>query len=294
MIKSMTGFGKAEKVAGGFSAAVEVRSVNQRFLEVTSRLPRVLSGADNRVKDLVQSRVKRGHVSVNVTLEGDEGGGSILRVDDRAAEAYLRALRRLQRKHRLKGEADLRLLAGLPNLFHEERKPLSQDAAWRRVRPVFERALADMVRMRAREGRKIALDLTQRIRAILKIVSAIEERAPERAALAKEKLAKRITGLLGEGRVAEEKVLSEAALLADRYDVAEECQRLRSHCDQFGSYLKSPDESGVGRRLDFLLQEMFREANTIGSKANDAGIAQKVVHAKEELERAREQVQNVE
>lgn len=294
MIKSMTGFGKAEKVAGGFSAAVEVRSVNQRFLEVTSRLPRVLSGADNRVKDLVQSRVKRGHVSVGVTLEGDEGGGSILRVDDRAAEAYLRALHRLQRKHRLKGEADLRLLAGLPNLFHEERKPLSQDAAWRRVRPVFERALADMVRMRAREGRKIALDLTQRIRAILKIVSAIEERAPERAAQAKEKLAKRITALLGEGRVAEEKVLSEAALLADRYDVAEECQRLRSHCDQFGSYLKSSDESGVGRRLDFLLQEMFREANTIGSKANDAGIAQKVVHAKEELERAREQVQNVE
>ncbi len=294
MIKSMTGYGKAEKVTGGFSALVEVRSVNQRFLEVTSRLPRVLSGADNRVKDLVQSRVKRGHVSVNVTLEGDEGGGSILRVDDRAAEAYLRALRRLQRKHRLKGEADLRLLAGLPNLFHEERKPLSQDAAWRRVRPVFERALADMVRMRAQEGRKITLDLTQRIRAILKIVSTIEKRAPERTALAKEKLAKRITSLLGEGRVAEEKVLSEAALLADRYDVAEECQRLRSHCDQFGTYLKSPDESGVGRRLDFLLQEMFREANTIGSKANDAGIAQKVVHAKEELERAREQVQNVE
>ena len=290
----MTGYGKAEKVTGGFSALVEVRSVNQRFLEVTSRLPRVLSGADNRVKDLVQSRVKRGHVSVNVTLEGDEGGGSILRVDDRAAEAYLRALRRLQRKHRLKGEADLRLLAGLPNLFHEERKPLSQDAAWRRVRPVFERALADMVRMRAQEGRKITLDLTQRIRAILKIVSTIEKRAPERTALAKEKLAKRITSLLGEGRVAEEKVLSEAALLADRYDVAEECQRLRSHCDQFGTYLKSPDESGVGRRLDFLLQEMFREANTIGSKANDAGIAQKVVHAKEELERAREQVQNVE
>lgn len=288
----MTGYGKAEKAGAEFSASVEVRSVNQRFLEVSSRLPRVLGGAEGRVKDLIQSLVKRGHVTIAVTLDGEEETGSLLSVDERAAEAYLRALAKLQRKHRLKGEVDIKLLAGLPNLFHEERKPLSQDAAWKRVKPVFVRALEDMVRMRTREGRKIAQDLSQRLRAILKTLSAIEERAPERISLAKEKLAKRITALLGETRIAEEKILAEAALMADRCDISEECQRLRSHCAQFQGYLDSKEP--VGRRLDFLLQEMNREANTIGSKANDAGIAQKVVHVKEEIERAREQVQNVE
>jgi len=288
----MTGYGKAEKVANGYSVSIEVRSVNQRFLEISARLPRVLAGAEARVKDLVQSRVKRGHISVTVSLEGGDEGGGVLRVDEGAAAAYLRILRRLKRKHHLKGETDLQLLAGLPNLFHEERNPLSQDAAWKRVRPAFDRAIEDMVRMRAKEGGKIAQDLNQRIKAVLRVVTAIEKRAPVRVSEAKERLTKRITSLLGEGRFAEEKVVAEAALLADKCDIAEECQRLRSHCTQFADYLRS--EEPVGRRLDFLLQEMNREANTIGSKANDAGIAQQVVQAKEEIERAREQVQNVE
>jgi len=292
MIRSMTGYGKAEIAVDGYEVMVEIRSVNHRFLEVSSRLPRVLVGAEGRVKDLVQKRVKRGHVSVTISLEGEDEKGGFLRADEKAAEDYLRILRRLQRKHRLKGEVDIGLLAGLPNLFHEERAPLSQDAAWKRVRPTFERALEDMVRMRAWEGRKIARDLEQRIRAILRIAAVIEVKAPLRVKAAKERMAKRITALLGETRFAEEKILAEAALLADKYDISEEGQRLRSHCTQFQGYLRSNEP--VGRRLDFLLQEMNREANTLGSKANDAGIAQQIVHVKEELERAREQVQNVE
>jgi uncharacterized protein (TIGR00255 family) len=297
MVRSMTGYGRGEALTDGLRLAAEVRSVNHRFCEVSARLPRAFSAFEGDVRKIIQDQVSRGKLSLVVTWGADEGDGSsepggTLTLDERAADRYMELLRRVQAKYGLTGEVDLRTFASLPNLFSWEEPGRSSDVYLALLREVVEKATRELIKMKETEGEALKRDLAARVSLVRKRVARIRERAPERVRETHEKMKERVRTLLAETEVPEDRLLMEIALLADRLDCTEECVRLEAHCDHFLKYLD--EESAPGRKLNFLLQEMNREINTIGSKSNDVAIVEQVVEVKEELERIREQVQNIE
>jgi uncharacterized protein (TIGR00255 family) len=293
MLKSMTGFGRGEWKARSYHYTVEVRSVNHRYLEVRARLPRRLAVLEPLVQREVERHCARGRVDVGVTEREVVARPRALRVDHALAAEYLRALRGLQGELGLPGEVSVELLGGLPDVLAVE-EPAEEDAgaAWEELRAALEVALGALQAMRASEGQALVRELGTRLAEAEEAVARARRRAPEVVAAHRERLTQRIAALLDGRPVDSGRLEQEVALLADRSDVTEECARLESHLDQFRAILDGPGPHG--RRLDFLCQEIHREANTLGAKANDAALAQVVVALKTEVEKLREQVQNVE
>lgn len=291
MIASMTGYGKADAPFGDLPVAVEVRSVNHRFCEVVTRLPKLLMGAESRFRRVVQHRVARGRVDVMVSL-GGEHQTKRLAVDAELARQYYDALKALQRELGLPGEITLQLLTSVRDILTLVDRDTDAVQLADHVEHLIGRALDELEAMRRLEGEAIGRDLTARLRDMTGVLEAVASRAPDIVREYAGRLRQRI-GVLAEGVALDaDRLAQEVAIQAERCDYTEEVTRLRSHLSQCEGLLKSGGP--VGRTLDFLMQEINREINTIGSKANDAQVAQSVVVIKSELEKLREQVQNIE
>jgi uncharacterized protein (TIGR00255 family) len=294
MIRSMTGFGRSELERDGVALTAEIRSVNHKFCEVSVRLPRSLSSFENLVRMRIQEMLSRGKINLTVNWkDGREHEGELV-LDEAVAENYMKALERLRGRFNFSDDLDLRTLVGLPDIFQWREVTLDEEEGWALLRDLIDRAVTDLLSMREQEGQALLKDLECHVERILESLSFIESRAPLRVIEAKDKLRARIAQLLqGEGTtIPEERIVLEASFLADRLDCTEEVVRLKSHCEQFLDL--SRGKEAAGRKLNFLIQEMNREINTIGSKANDLDIARQVITLKEEVEVVREQVQNIE
>jgi uncharacterized protein (TIGR00255 family) len=295
MLKSMTAFGRAESEAEGRKYTCEMRSLNNRYLDVLVRLPRRYAVLEERVKKLVAARVTRGRVEVAVQVNGEKGEGAPVQVEVNLglARNFHEQLERLRRELGLAEPVGLELLLSLGrDIFEVKEEEESAEAVWERLSRPVEAALTALEAMRAEEGRILSADFTERLGAVEGLLSRVSERTPALVEEYRAKLTERIRSALGELAVDEARLLQEVAIFADRADVAEELVRARSHLEQFRALLEMDEP--VGRKLNFLLQELGREVNTIGSKAPDAAVSQLVVEAKSELERMREQVQNIE
>jgi uncharacterized protein (TIGR00255 family) len=293
MIRSMTGFGRAELDRDGLSLSAEVRSVNHKFCEVSVRLPRSLSALENQARLRVQEVLTRGKINLVVNWkDGREREGELV-LDQEVAGQYFRETEKLRASLGFTEPLDMRTLISLPDVFRWQEVSIDEEKGWALLRDLIDRCLADLLRMREEEGRTLLKDLEGHVARVLENLARVETRAPLRVTEAKEKLRARIAQLLqGEAEVPEERIVLEASFIADRLDCTEEVVRLRSHCDQFVDLARGPEPAG--RKLNFLIQEMNREVNTIGSKANDVDIARQVIVLKEEVEVLREQVQNIE
>lgn len=295
MIHSMTGFGRASREIEGAQLEVEARSVNHRHLDLRLRLPRLLADHEPELKRSVQSRLDRGKVDITVNLVMSRAA-SVLEIDGDIAAQYVAAARRLREQHALGDALDVSALLALPGVTRIVESELEAEPLAAPLAEAIGEAVDGLIAMRAAEGESLAGELEGRIARVEMLASAFERRAGEVVEVAKQRLQKRAeqikreVGLLDEARLHQEIVIA-----ADRLDITEELVRLRSHVAQFRETLQQADRGQpVGRRLDFLLQELGREANTVGSKASDAPLAQDVVELKTELERIREQVQNIE
>jgi len=291
----MTGFGRAARELEGMSLEVEARSVNHRHLDLRVRLPRALAELESPLKQRIQGRLSRGKVDVQVSLDVGDSSAR-LEIDPALAAQYVEVARDLAERHALDAPLGVASLLALPGVTRIVETQADPEALGRPLEEAVDEAVAALIAMRASEGEALARELEGRLRRIEALAEAFEKRSGEVVDAARERLRRRAeqirreVGLLDEARLHQEVVIA-----ADRLDITEELVRLRSHVAQFREVLSSADRAQpVGRRLDFLLQELGREANTVGSKANDAPLAQDVVELKTELERIREQVQNVE
>ncbi|HVP39463.1 MAG TPA: YicC/YloC family endoribonuclease [Candidatus Saccharimonadales bacterium] len=293
MIRSMTGYGRAELTDGTGRWTAEIRSVNHRFCEISLRLPRFVQHLEQRARTLLQDRLMRGKITVNVVFEGqaapDAGG---LRLDIPLLDRYFALLAEVRERFHLAEPVSLATLAGLPDVLVWEAPGGDDAAGWPSLERVLELAGKEITRMKELEGGALASDFRQRLGMILGDLGEVEARAPVRIEEAQRRLQERLGQLLSNGPVDPGRLAQEVAIYVDRMDCTEECVRLRTHCDHFEKLIGAAPSAG--RRLNFLLQEMNREANTIGSKASDAVITQKVMCIKEELEKLREQIQNIE
>jgi uncharacterized protein (TIGR00255 family) len=292
MIQSMTGFGRHHAQWQDGSVTVEVRSVNHRFLEVACRFPRPLQRLEEPLKKAVQQRCARGRVDLTVTIQGGKGRGGFIHLDQVLAKQYHQTLRRLKTSLKLPGSIDVALIAGLRDVLTVSDQPTEDPKLAALVHKLAEDALDDLRNMRKREGMALAKDMLGRMLTLKEHRVAVAGRVPIVLQEGFERMKQRIEKLLGADAPDVARLHQELAIFADRGDITEEMVRLDSHMLQFEQQLKRAES--VGKTLEFLLQEMGREVNTIGSKANDAIIAGHVVQMKAELERVREQVQNVE
>lgn len=292
MIRSMTGFGSADLEHDGQRLTAEIRSVNHRFCEVSVRAPKLVQLFEDRIRQLIQERFSRGKFNLTVTWSGAGESGEVLRLNEAAADRYMALLTQLKERYGLAQEVDLRTLAALPDLFEWEHTALTDDQTWALVQKVVNACCDNMNGMKAREGDALAKDLQQRLHLIREQLDLVTVRAPYRPVEAKQRLEGRLQQLLGDVEMDPIRIAQEIAMMVDRLDCTEECVRLAAHLDQFRSLVDGQELAG--RKLNFLLQEMNREANTIGSKSNDVEITRAVIVMKEEIERLREQVQNVE
>jgi uncharacterized protein (TIGR00255 family) len=292
MIRSMTGYGAADIEHDGQRLVAEIRSVNHRFCEVSIRAPKLVSPFEDQIRQLIQDRFARGKINLTVTWSGVGETGETLRVNEPVADQYVQLLEKLKDRYHIDSGLDLRTLAGLPDVFAWEHTALSDEETWSLLEQLVLKTCENMNTMKDREGEVLARDFEKRLGLIRLELDRIVERAPARTLEAKERLVARIKALLGDVEMDPVRIAQEVALMSDRLDCTEECVRLAAHIDQYRSLIEGTEMAG--RKLNFLLQEMNREANTIGSKANDVEIARCVIVIKEELERLREQVQNVE
>ncbi len=289
---SMTGFGRAQKSSKQAAITVEVASVNNRFLEMAIRQPRQLISLEMAIKEVISERVARGKISVFISIDAKPGSLSSYPINVVAAEAYYKQLERLRKKLGIKEPVTISDLVALPETGSAEKAENDPDSAWKLIKPILVKAITEMMAMRKKEGQALAADMRERLDSSAKLIKFIELRSPEALKLHRERLMIRVSELL-EAPVADSlKLGEELAYISERTDVAEECTRLKSHFSQFGETLKRKEP--IGKRLNFLLQEMNREVNTIGSKCSDQAIASSVIELKETIEKVREQVQNVE
>ncbi len=292
MIRSMTGYGRDEETVDGRYIIVEIKSVNHRYFEFSSRITRGYSFLDEKLKAYLQNRISRGKIDCFVSIETLEDADVQVLVNHPLAAGYLNALKEIGEKYGIPNDVTVSTLAKYSDIFTIHKAPDDEDAIWDGVRQVTDRALDCLLQMRENEGLRLKEDILQRAGKIISIVGKIEERSPQTVAEYQQKLQERLNEMLKDSSFDEQRVLTEAAIFADKVAVAEETVRLRSHFDQLRMMLDSSE--AVGRKLDFLVQEMNREANTIGSKACDAQIAYMVVDIKAEIEKIREQIQNIE
>ena len=291
MISSMTGFGAAEGTISGTHASVEIRTVNHRFFSPNLKLPAALARWEGEIRELLRQKIARGHVTLTARLE--HAGAATARIDETKVAQYATTLRELQKRHALGGEVDLRTILRLPDVVTAGNEELD-GAAGEAFSVIVGKAADNLVAMRRTEGALLAAFLLERIAAVESRLARIETRAPVRLKEHHERIKRTVAELVGSAGADPQRVAQEIAILADKLDVAEELDRFRSHLAAFRETAQSKTADPVGKRLGFILQEMVREANTIGSKASDAQIQEDVIAAKEELERIREQVENLE
>lgn len=294
MIRSMTGYGRAQATVGTINVTVELKSVNHRYFEFNSRVPRNYGFLDEKLKSFVGSLVSRGKVECYVSVENLEDSEVEILVNHGLAASYLKAYRELAQRNELdiRDELAISSLVRNSDIFTVHKQEADEEKIWEAVKTVAAEAVSKFIAMREAEGEKLKNDVLSRAEFILDKVSVIEERSPETVKQYNEKLLSRINEFLSDVQVDEQRLLTECAIFADKVAVAEETVRLRSHIDQLGQFLNSTE--AVGRKIDFLVQEMNREANTIGSKAQDVTIARCVIDIKAEIEKIREQIQNIE
>lgn len=292
MIKSMTGYGRAVGVFADKQITVELRSVNNRYLDCAVKLPRLYAFCEDAVKQAVKQSVSRGKVDVFVTVNLTQSTDVSIALNKPVLEGYLAALRSVAADYPVRDDISVSTLSRLPDVFTVEKAEQDEDALKAQLLSVVEEALAGYDVMRKAEGEALAKDLTAKANVILEKVAFVEDRSPRSVAEYREKLYAKMQEVLSSASVDEARILTEAAIFADKVAVDEETVRLRSHLDQLQTMLKAAEP--IGRKLDFLMQEINRETNTIGSKCSDLEIARTVVDMKAELEKIREQIQNIE
>lgn len=292
MVKSMTGFGRAVNEIDGYVITVELKSVNHRYFEFSSRIPRQYGFLDEKIKSFVNSRVARGKVECFVSIEALNTEAAEVLVNNTLASAYVDALKEIATTYDLKEDFGASTISRFPDVLVTKKAEEDEEKLWGYVKDVANEAIDKFVEMRSVEGRKMYEDIYSRGQFILDCVSFIEERSRQTVKEYNDKLVERVHELIGDATLDEARVIQEVAIYADKVAVAEETVRLRSHIDQLNMFIASDEP--VGRKMDFLVQEINRETNTIGSKANDVDIARKVVDIKAEVEKIREQIQNIE
>ncbi len=292
MVKSMTGYGRAEETIRGCTITVELRSVNNRYLDCNIRLPRLYLFAEDGIKSRVQNIISRGKADVFVTLDYAGKEEVKVTVNRPVADGYYGALKQLAQSYQLSEDISVSLLSRFPDVLLAEKAEEDTEQRAQDIYSVLDRALADFDEMRTKEGSRLRDDILSRAAAIEDMVTFVEERSPQTVSEYRAKLEARMQEVLQNTQIDESRLLTEAAIFADKVAVAEETVRLRSHIAQLREMLSKG--GATGRKLDFLIQEFNREANTIGSKCSDIQIARQVVDIKAEIEKIREQVQNIE
>ena len=292
MIRSMTGYGRAVQTIDGREITVELRSVNNRYLDCTVKLPRMFSFAEDSVKNRVKAAVSRGKVDVYIGVNAAQAADVQVAVNRPVLESYLAALRQIESEYGVRDDVTVMSLARLPDVFSVEKTEEDEQKLTQDILSVAEEAIARYNTMRETEGAALEADLRSRAATILERVALVEQRSPVTVAEYRERLRQKMQEVLQNTAIDEGRILQEAAIYADRIAVDEETVRLRSHLAQLGDMLTKG--GAIGRKLDFLLQELNRETNTIGSKCNDLELSNIVVEMKAELEKIREQIQNIE
>ena len=292
MIKSMTGYGRAVTTVGGREFTVELRSVNNRYLDCTVKLPRVLSFAEDAVKQAVKASVSRGKVDVYISLKSDNADDTTITLNKTVLEGYLAAMRQMVTEFEVRDDISVSTVSRLPEVFSVEKPQVDEEQLLKDLLEVVSQALESYDAMRSTEGQALDADLRSRGNTILEWVAQVEQGNAQTVVDYRARLEAKLKEVLAATNIDESRILTEAAIFADKVAVDEETVRLRSHLAQMNEMLTSG--GAVGRKLDFLLQEMNREANTIGSKCTDVRLARIVVDIKAELEKIREQTQNIE
>jgi uncharacterized protein (TIGR00255 family) len=291
MISSMTGFGAAEGAIGDARASVEIRTVNHRFFSPNLKLPASFARWEGEIREILRQKIARGHVAL--TARVDRGGSTGQVIDETRLALYAATLKDLQKKHSLGGEVDLATILRLPDVVASPSEEMDSSAG-EALAAIVNKAVDNLIMMRRAEGAQLAAFLLERVAAVETRLARIETRAPIRLKEHHERVKRTVSELIGSAGADPQRIAQEIAILADKLDVAEELDRFRSHLAAFRETARSQTADPVGKRLGFILQEMVREANTIGSKASDAQIQEDVIAIKEELERIREQVENLE
>lgn len=292
MIKSMTGYGGAKGSAEGLSVSIELKSVNNRYLDVSVKLPRTMLFAEEPIKAAVGRHISRGKVDVFVTVDQFASDDMEVRVNEPLLKGYIEALSAAAEKFGLQNDMTVMSLCRLPDVLSTDRREIDSSALMTGITEILERALTEYDAMRLREGEKLRDDVLARLETISRLTGVVEENAPKTVAEYRARLEQKLQEVLATANIDESRVLTEAAIFADKIAVDEETVRLRSHISQLRGLTNG--ESPAGRKMDFLIQELNREANTIGSKCQNADIAHVVVELKAEVEKIREQTQNVE
>ncbi|HEU4747839.1 MAG TPA: YicC/YloC family endoribonuclease [Gemmatimonadaceae bacterium] len=288
----MTGFGAADGVAGETRVSVEIRTVNHRFFSPSLKLPAAYGRWEGDLRELLRQRIARGHVTLSVRIDRDPSAAS-LSIDEARFAQYLAAVRELKKKHSIEGPIDISTILRLPDVVASQSEVVPADAG-DALTEIVRRAVDALVVMRQAEGAQLAAFLVERVSVVESALGRVEKRAPARLREHHERVRRTVSDLVGAAGADPQRIAQEIAILADRLDVTEELDRFRSHLSAFRETAVSRTAEPVGKRLGFILQEMVREANTIGSKASDAAIQEDVIAIKEELERIREQVENLE
>jgi uncharacterized protein (TIGR00255 family) len=293
MIASMTGFGRGSARTEDIALTVELRSVNSRYCEISARIPRQLAAFESSIQNLVKQSLTRGRINIQFQLESTEAKGLSVKVHAETVKAYMVLLNKLKQESGIEEPVSLAHLLSFPDVVASiEDATEPTDTLWNAVETAMLQALENLKEMRLQEGEALRYDLETRVSLIERGLDLVEQRAPERVTEARSRLIERLQEIFDDDRVDRDRVELEITLLADRLDVTEECVRLRSHLQLFREALASKEP--VGRKLNFITQEINREINTIGSKSNDSRVAHLVVDMKEELEKIREQIQNIE
>lgn len=291
-MRSMTGYGRARETLHERDITVELRSVNHRYLDVNIKVPRMYGFLEEAAKAAVSSLIARGKVDVFISIDSRESGDVRISLNHKILQSYLDALHEMSVQYGLADDLSVMRLARMPDVFSSEKQEADADELTNDVLQVLKAAGTDFCAMREREGAKMKEDILSRQQTILGLVSEVEQRSPKAVAEYRAKLTARMNEVLADTTIDPQRILAEAAIYADRTAVDEETVRLRSHMHQLE--VMAAEQKPIGRKMDFLVQEMNREANTIGSKANDIELAKIVVEIKSEIEKIREQIQNIE
>jgi len=292
LIKSMTGYGRAQQIIDGRDILVEIRSVNHRYFEFSSRVPRAYGYLDEKLKSFLQGKVNRGKVEIAVTINIIEGKDALIKVNKSIAKGYIDALREVNEELQLRDDLSLSNLLRFPDTFNIQKNVDDEEEIWNAVSEVASEALEKFISMREAEGQRLKKDVLTRSGYILENVAKVEKLSPETVENYRNRLYQKLKEVLESTDIDTQRILTEAAIFADKIAVDEETVRLRSHVSQLEGLFDS--DEAIGRKLDFIVQEMNREVNTIGSKCQDVNITKIVVEMKSEIEKIREQIQNIE
>lgn len=292
MVRSMTGFGRGNIVKDGREYLVEIRTVNHRYLDTSIRMSRAYSYLEGKIREAVNKRLARGKVDISIFIDDYGIRGRSVLLDEGLADLYIDALKKLKQRYSLNDDVSLSLITRIPDILKVRKEDEDEDTVWNELLEALNLSIDSLITMREKEGNQLKNDIMQKAEVLSTLLVKIEERAPAVVVEYKEKLLSRIKELMSDGSVDEGRLELEVALFADRCSIAEEITRFKSHIKQLTQALEAGQS--IGRKLDFLVQEMNREVNTIGSKANDLDITKTVVEMKSEIEKIREQIQNIE